>query len=260
MNVNDLFSVAGKVALVTGGSRGIGEMIARGFVASGARVYISSRKAEVCEALAAELSQTGECIALPADLSRMDEVERLAGDVLQREPKLHILVNNAGAAWAEPLDTFSERGWDRVVDLNLKSIFFLTQRLIGALEAAGTADDPARIINIGSIDGLVPPALSTFPYSASKAGVHQLTGHLARFLGRRHVTVNAIAPGYFPTKMTEWVMEQESQMVGHIPLGRPGRPDDMAGTALFLASRAGAYLTGAVIRVDGGLLADARDI
>ena len=260
VTVKDLFSVAGKVALVTGGSRGIGEMIARGFVQSGARVYVSSRKGEVCEALATELSREGECIALPADLGRMDEIERLADALREREPKLHILVNNAGAAWAEPLEKFSERGWDRVVDLNLKAIFFLTQRLVGALEAAGTADDPARVINIGSIDGLEPPALETFPYSASKAGVHQLTGHLARFLGRRHVTVNAIAPGYFPTKMTEWVMEQESQMVGHIPLGRPGRPDDMAGTALFLASRAGAYLTGAVIRVDGGLLADARDI
>jgi NAD(P)-dependent dehydrogenase (short-subunit alcohol dehydrogenase family) len=190
----------------------------------------------------------------------MDEVERLAAAIGDREPKLHILVNNAGAAWAEPLDTFSERGWDRVVDLNLKAIFFLTQRLVGALEAAGTAEDPARVINIGSIDGLEPPALETFAYSASKAGVHQLTGHLARFLGRRHVTVNAIAPGYFPTKMTEWVMEREEQMLGHVPLGRSGRPDDMAGTALFLASRAGAYLTGAVIRVDGGLLADARDV
>jgi NAD(P)-dependent dehydrogenase (short-subunit alcohol dehydrogenase family) len=260
VKVSDLFSVAGKVALVTGGTRGIGEMIARGFVQSGARVYISSRKADACEALAAELSREGECIALPADLGRMDEVERLAGELAKREAKLHILVNNAGAAWAEPLGSFSERGWDRVVDLNLKAIFFLTQRLLGALEAAGTADDPARVINIGSIDGLEPPALETFPYSASKAGVHQLTGHLARFLGRRHITANAIAPGYFPTKMTEWVMERESEMIAHVPLGRSGRPEDMAGTALFLASRAGAYLTGAVIRVDGGLLADARDI
>jgi NAD(P)-dependent dehydrogenase (short-subunit alcohol dehydrogenase family) len=260
MNVNELFSVAGKVALVTGGSRGIGEMIARGFVASGARVYISSRKADACESLAAELSREGECIAVPADLSRMDEVERLAGELRSREHKLHILVNNAGAAWAEPLDTFSERGWDRVVDLNLKAVFFLTQRLIGGLEAAATADDPARVINIGSIDGLVPPALATFPYSASKAGVHQLTGHLARYLGRRNITVNAIAPGYFPTKMTESVMDDEAALLRHVPLGRPGRPTDMAGTALFLASRAGAYLTGAVIRVDGGLLADARDI
>jgi NAD(P)-dependent dehydrogenase (short-subunit alcohol dehydrogenase family) len=260
MNVKDLFSVAGKVALVTGGSRGIGEMIARGFVASGARVYISSRKAEVCEALAAELSKEGECIALPADLGRMDEVERLAAEVTKREPKLHILVNNAGAAWGEPLDTFSERGWDRVVDLNLKALFFLTQKLVASLEAAGTADDPARVINIGSIDGLSIPALSSFPYSASKAGVHQLTGHLARFLGPRHITANAIAPGYFPTKMTEWVMEDEAKLLKHVPLGRPGRADDMAGTALFLASRAGAYLNGSVIRVDGGLVADARDV
>lgn len=260
MNVKELFSISGKVALVTGGSRGIGEMIARGFVASGARVYVSSRKADACEALAEELSREGECIALPADLGRMDEVERLAAELRKREPKLHILVNNAGAAWVEPIETFSERGWDRVVDLNLKALFFLTQRLVGALEAAGTADDPARIINVGSIDGIGPPALSTFSYSASKAGVHQLTGHLARFLGRRHITANAIAPGYFPTTMTAGAKENEAQLLEHVPLGRPGRAEDMAGTALFLASRAGAFLTGAVIRVDGGMLADARDV
>jgi NAD(P)-dependent dehydrogenase (short-subunit alcohol dehydrogenase family) len=235
-------------------------MIARGFVASGARVYISSRKADVCEALAAELSHEGECIALPADLARMDEVERLAAELRAREPKLHVLVNNAGAAWLEPLESFTERGWDRVVDLNLKALFFLTQRLVGTLAAAGTADDPARVINIGSIDGLVPPAMETYPYSASKAGVHQLTRHLARYLGPRHITANAIAPGYFPTAMTAWAKEREAQLLEHVPAGRGGRAEDMAGTALFLASRAGAYLSGAVIRVDGGLLVDARDV
>ena len=260
MNVKDLFSVAGKVVLVTGGSRGIGEMIARGFVANGARVYISSRKAEVCEALAAELSRDGECIALPADLARMDEVDRLAAELRSREPKLHVLVNNAGAAWLEPIDTFTERGWDRVVDLNLKALFFLTQRLVGALEAAGTPDDPARVSNIGSIDGLEPPAMETYPYSASKAGVHQLTRHFARYLGPRHITANAIAPGYFPTMMTAWAKDQEGELVRRVPLGRGGRPEDMAGTALFLASRAGAYLSGAVIRVDGGLLSGSRGV
>jgi NAD(P)-dependent dehydrogenase (short-subunit alcohol dehydrogenase family) len=146
MKIAELFSVAGKVVLVTGGSRGIGEMIARGFVENGARVYVSSRKAEVCDALAAELSQDGECFSLPADLSRMDEVERLAAALREREPKLHVLVNNAGAAHLEPLESFSEKGWDRVVDLNLKAVFFLTQKLVGPLEAAGTADDPARVI------------------------------------------------------------------------------------------------------------------
>lgn len=258
--ISELFSVAGKVALVTGGSRGIGEMIARGFVRSGARVYVSSRKADVCKALAAELSRDGECIALPADLGRMDEVTRLADELRKREPKLHILVNNAGTAWLEPVDTFSEHGWDRVVDLNLKAIFFLTQRLLGSLEAAGTADDPARVINVGSIDGIEPPALETFSYSASKAGVHQLTAHLARFLGRRHINVNAIAPGYFPTMMTAAAKSFETELLKHVPVGRPGRADDMAGTALFLASRAGAYLSGSVIRVDGGMIVDARDV
>jgi NAD(P)-dependent dehydrogenase (short-subunit alcohol dehydrogenase family) len=260
MKIDTLFSVAGKVVLVTGGSRGIGEMIARGFVANGARVYVSSRKAAVCEALAAELSQEGECFALPADLSRMDEVERLASELRAREPKLHVLVNNAGAAWAEPLGSFTERGWDRVLDLNLKALFFLTQALLEELAAAGTHEDPARVINIGSIDGLIPPAMETYPYSASKAGVHQLTRHLARYLAKRHITANAIAPGYFPTTMTAWAKERESELLERIPARRGGTPQDMAGTALFLASRAGAYLSGAVLRVDGGLLTDARDV
>jgi NAD(P)-dependent dehydrogenase (short-subunit alcohol dehydrogenase family) len=259
MKIAELFSVAGKVVLVTGGSRGIGEMIARGFVENGARVYVSSRKAEVCDALAAELSQAGECFSLPADLSRMDEIERLAAVFKEREPKLHVLVNNAGAAHLEPLESFSEKGWDRVVDLNLKAVFFLTQKLVGPLEAAGSADDPARVINIGSIDGLIPPAMETYSYSASKAGVLHLTRHLARYLATRHVTANAIAPGYFPTVMTRWAKDSEAELLHHIPAARPGRPDDVAGTALFLASRAGAYLSGAVLRVDGGLLADARD-
>jgi NAD(P)-dependent dehydrogenase (short-subunit alcohol dehydrogenase family) len=262
MKIDDLFSVRGKVVLVTGGSRGIGEMIARGFVANGANVYISSRKAEVCAALARELSEGqagGTCTALPADLSRMEEVERLASEIRLREPKLHVLVNNAGAAWAEPLGSFSERGWDRVVDLNLKALFFLTQALLEPLAAAGTPDDPARVINIGSIDGLIPPGMETYPYSASKAAVHHLTRHLARYLGSRHVTANAIAPGYFPTVMTAWVKEREAELLERIPARRQGTPEDIAGTALFLASRAGAYLSGAVIRVDGGLLADARE-
>jgi NAD(P)-dependent dehydrogenase (short-subunit alcohol dehydrogenase family) len=260
MKIAELFSVSGKVALVTGGSRGIGEMIARGFVENGARVYISSRKAEVCEELAAELSRDGECIALPADLSRMEEIDRLAAELKAREPKLHVLVNNAGAAHLEPIEAFSERGWDRVVDLNLKAVFFLTQKLVPELAAAGTADDPARVINIGSIDGLIPPAMETYSYSASKAGVLHLTRHLARFLASRHITANAIAPGYFPTVMTRWAMDREAELLEHIPLRRAGRPEDMAGPALFLASRAGAYLSGAVLRVDGALLADARDI
>ncbi|MBD5634639.1 MAG: SDR family NAD(P)-dependent oxidoreductase, partial [Candidatus Eremiobacteraeota bacterium] len=205
LRIESLFSVAGKVALVTGGSRGIGEMIARGLVENGARVYISSRKSDVCDALAKELSAYGECISLPADLSRPDEVERLAALVSEREPKLDILINNAGAAWGEPFDGFPEKGWDRVMDLNVKSLFFLTQQLVGPLERAGSADDPARVINIGSIDGLQAPAMENFSYSASKAAVHQLTRHLASFLAARHINVNAIAPGFFPSKMTEFM-------------------------------------------------------
>jgi NAD(P)-dependent dehydrogenase (short-subunit alcohol dehydrogenase family) len=258
LKIADLFSVAGKTALVTGGSRGIGEMIARGLVENGARVYISSRKADACEALARELSAAGTCVALPADLARLDEVERLAALVSEREPKLDILVNNAGAAWGEPFDAFPEKGYDRVMDLNVKAIFFLTQKLLGPLEAAGTADDPARVINIGSIDGIGAPAMENFSYSASKAAVHQLTAHLASHLASRHINVSAIAPGYFPSKMTEFMMTADPGFTRDIPLGRGGTPEDIAGTVLYLASRAGTYCSGSVITVDGGLLSAAR--
>jgi NAD(P)-dependent dehydrogenase (short-subunit alcohol dehydrogenase family) len=258
LKIDSLFSVAGKVALVTGGSRGIGEMIARGLVENGARVYISSRKAEVCNALAAKLSAFGECVAAPADLAQPEEVVRLAAWLLEREEILHVLVNNAGTAWGEPLDVFSEKGWDRVMDLNVKALFFLTQKLAGALERAGTASDPARVINIGSIDGLGAPAMDNYSYSASKAAVHQLTAHLARNLAARNVTVNAIAPGFFPSQMTKFMMTEHPNFTEHIPLARPGTPEDIAGTVLYLASRAGAYCTGSVITVDGGLLSAAR--
>ncbi|MBD5606608.1 MAG: SDR family oxidoreductase [Candidatus Eremiobacteraeota bacterium] len=258
LTIDSLFSVRGKTALVTGGSRGIGEMIARGLVENGARVYISSRKADVCEELARDLSAAGTCVALPADLANMDDAGRLAAAVAERESSLDILVNNAGAAWGEPFDAFSERGWDRVMDLNVKALFFLTQRLAPLLEKAGTADDPARVINIGSIDGLQAPVFEAYSYAASKAAVHQLTRHLAKHLAARHISVNAIAPGFFPSKMTEFMMENEPNFTEHIPLARGGTPEDMAGTVLFLASRAGAYLSGSVITVDGGLLAGSR--
>jgi NAD(P)-dependent dehydrogenase (short-subunit alcohol dehydrogenase family) len=254
----DLFSVSGKVALVTGGSRGIGEMIARGLVENGARVYISSRKADVCDAIAAELSQNGTCVSLPADLSQMSEIERVANELAARESKLDILVNNAGAVWGETFDRFSEKGWDRVMDLNVKSLFFLTQKLGPLLFKAGSADDPARVINIGSIDGLQAPVFENYSYSASKAAVHQLTMHLARHLAGRHVAVNAIAPGFFPSQMTAFMDENLDQVLPQIPLHRVGTPEDMAGTVLFLASRAGAYLCGSVVKVDGGLLVGGR--
>ncbi len=250
---DDLFSLDGKVALVTGGSRGIGLMIARGFVEAGATVYISSRKAEVCEQVAAELSEVGTCVALPANLSTEDECRRLASELMDREPELDILVNNAGATWGAPIDEFDDAAWSRVLDLNVKGVFHLTKFLRPALEAAGTADDPARVINIGSIDGIQVPILETYSYSASKAAVHQLTRHLARRLAPT-VTVNAIAPGPFESKMMAATLEAAGDAIAaSAPLKRIGRPDDMAGTARFLASRAGSYLTGAIIPVDGGI-------
>jgi NAD(P)-dependent dehydrogenase (short-subunit alcohol dehydrogenase family) len=253
MSASDLFSIAGKTALVTGGSRGIGLMIARGFVEAGAKVYISSRKAEVCEQVAADLSQVGECVALPANLSTEDECRRLADEVAAREDQLHILVNNAGATWGAPMADFDEAAWERVLALNVKGVFHLTKFLRPLLEKAGTDEDPGRVINIGSIDGIHVPALETYSYSASKAAVHQLTRHLARHMAPR-VTVNAIAPGPFESKMMAATLDAfGEQIAASVPRKRIGRPDDMAGTAIFLASRAGAYLTGAVIPVDGGL-------
>ena len=254
MPISDLFSISGKTALVTGGSRGIGLMIARGFVESGATVYISSRKADVCEQVAAELSQSGTCVALPADLSTEDECRRLAGEVTERTGgRLDILVNNAGATWGSPLADYDEAAWERVLALNVKGVFHLTKFLVPALQAAGTADEPARVVNIGSIDGIHVPILETYAYSASKAAVHQLTRHLARALAPT-VTVNAIAPGPFESKMMAATLESfGEQIAASAPLKRIGRPDDMAGTALFLTSRAGAYLTGAIIPVDGGI-------
>jgi NAD(P)-dependent dehydrogenase (short-subunit alcohol dehydrogenase family) len=251
--MSDLFSIAGKTALVTGGSRGIGLMIARGFVEAGAKVYISSRKAEVCEKVAAELSTIGECIALPANLSTEAECRGLAEQIAEREDALHILVNNAGATWGMPLADFDEVAWERVLSLNVKGVFHLTKFLMPLLEAAGTDDDPARVINIGSIDGIKVPAMETYSYSASKAAVHQLTRHLARQLAPR-ITVNAIAPGPFESKMMAATLEAfGDQIAAMAPRKRIGQPDDMAGTAIFLSSRAGAYLTGTVIPVDGGL-------
>ncbi|HSL56791.1 MAG TPA: SDR family oxidoreductase [Acidimicrobiales bacterium] len=254
MSVADLFSIEGKTALVTGGSRGIGLMIARGFVEAGAKVYVSSRKAEVCEQVAAELSEIGECVALPANLSSEDECRRLADEIAAREDELHILVNNAGATWGAPMADFDDAAWDRVLDLNVKGVFHLTKFCVPLLAAAGTHDDPARVINIGSIDGIQVPLLETYSYSASKAAVHQLTRVLAKQLAPQHVTVNAIAPGPFESKMMASTLEaMGDQIAKSAPLQRIGRPDDVAGTAIYLSSRAGSYLTGTIIPVDGGI-------
>ncbi len=252
--IMDLFDLSGKTAVVTGGSRGIGMMIARGLLEAGARVYISSRKADACAAAERELTQYGKIVAIPADLSTEAECLRLAGEVGQREPALHVLVNNAGATWGAPLAEFPAAAWDKVVDLNLKTPFFLTRAFLPLLEAGGTPDDPARIINVGSIDGLRVPPFPTYAYSASKAGLHHLTRVLARELGPRRITVNAVAPGPFESKMMAATLKTFGDAIADAaPLKRIGRPDDMAGVAVYLASRAGAYVTGAVIPVDGGI-------
>ncbi len=252
--MKDLFSVEGKVALVSGGSRGIGLMIAQGLVHNGARVYVSSRKAPVCEKVAAELSKHGTCIALPADLSTEAECNRLAAEIAAREPALHILVNNAGTNWGAPLAEYPDAAWDKVLALNLKSVFHLTRALVPQLEAAASPEDPARVINIGSIDGLQVPVLETYAYSASKAAVHHLTRVMAGRLAPQKITVNAVAPGPFESKMMAATLEQFGDMIVESnPLKRIGTPEDMVGVVIYLASRAGAYLTGAVIPVDGGM-------
>lgn len=256
--VSQLFDISGKTALVTGGSRGIGLMIARGFMQNGAKVYISSRKAEACERAAAGLSKYGTCIPLAHDLGSMAEVKALAEDIKAREKKLDILVNNAGAAWAEPFETFSEEGWDKLMNVNLKAIFFLSQALLPELKAAGTADDPARIVNIGSIDGILQPQLESYAYSASKAAVHHLTHHLAKHLARDQINVNAIAPGPFETKMLAPVLATARKAIeSSVPRGRIGEDDDMIGAAIFFCSRASSFITGQVLAVDGGIMAAA---
>ena len=254
IDVPQLFSVQGKVALVTGGSRGIGLMIARGYVEGGARVYISSRKKEVCDQVASQLSQFGECVSVPADLSTGAGCKQLAEEISRREKALHVLVNNAGAVWGARIDDYPEDGFDKVMDLNVKSAFLLTRDLLPLLEKAVVPGDPARVINIGSIDGLAVPPLPTFAYPASKAALHHLTRVLAVKLGPRGITVNAIAPGPFESKMTEWMLANfRDRIEKDCPLHRIGEPADMAGAAIYLASRAGAFVNGAVIPVDGGL-------
>jgi 2-deoxy-D-gluconate 3-dehydrogenase len=264
MDLHHLFSIEGKTALITGGSRGIGEMIAAGFLANGAKVYVSSRKADACDATARRLSERfgGECASLPADVSTTDGVEGLAAALEQRETQLHVLVNNAGVSWGAPLDEFPENGWDKVMDTNVKGVFFLTQRLLPMLEKAGTPEDPARVINIGSIDGLKTPVFDNFSYGPSKAAVHALTRQLASRLVRRNIIVNAIAPGPFPTWMLSTGVGTRGDVEGTDweavgrgnPRGRVGTPEDSAGLAIFLASRAGAFTVGDVITCDGGML------
>ncbi|MBZ5794542.1 SDR family oxidoreductase [Burkholderia contaminans] len=252
-SIPQLFDVSGKVALVTGGTRGIGLMIAEGLVKAGVKTYVVSRKADACAIAEAALSQHGEAVGIAADLSDPGAVDALAKEIRDREPALHILVNNAGATWGAPFGEFPEAGWDKVMDLNLRSVFFLTQKLAPVLSAAGTDEDPARVINIGSIDALTSPEMENFSYSASKAALHHLTRHLAKHLSARNIIVNAIAPGPFETKMTAQVLKESGDSIlKRIPRHRIGLPSDVAGTAIFLSSAASAYITGAVIPLDGG--------
>jgi NAD(P)-dependent dehydrogenase (short-subunit alcohol dehydrogenase family) len=255
--MQDLFSVRDKVAVVTGGGQGIGLMIAQGFVEAGAKTYISSRKAETIDAVAKELSKSGTCIAIPADLSTEAGCRGLADEIAKREERLHILVNNAGNNWGAPLDEYPDAAFDRVFALNVKGVFHTTRFLRPLLRKAASDDDPARVINIGSIDGIKAPFLDTYAYSASKAAVLHMTRVLSRKFAAERITVNAIAPGPFESKMMHETLQRFGDaIVGQCPLGRIGRPEDMAGTAIFLSSRAGAYLTGAVIPVDGGITTD----
>lgn len=251
--MSDLFSLAGKVALVTGGSQGIGLMISRGLVDAGAKVYVSSRKQATCDAAAAELSAHGECVSLPADISTEAEVLRVVDELTEREGALHILVNNAGTAWAAPLATYPDSAWDKVLALNVKAVFNLSRACLPLLEQSATPGNPGRIINLGSIDGFRVPALENYAYSASKAAVHHLTRALAQRMAAQNVTVNSIAPGPFMSRMMATTLEElGDQWRANCPLGRLGEPDDMAGIAVYLASRAGAYVTGQIIAVDGG--------
>lgn len=254
--MSDLFDVSGKTALVTGGSRGIGLMIATGLVRAGARVIVSSRKAEDVNAAAERLATLGDCVAIPGDISSLEGAQALATATRERFESLDILVNNAGAVWGAPLEEFPAAGWEKVLSTNVEGIFHLTVALLGELRAAASPEEPARVINVGSIDGLRTPSVENYSYSASKAAVHMLTRHLAKRLASEHITVNAIAPGPFESKMMAWVLDdpdRRSAVEREVPLGRIGRPDDVAGLTLFLASRAGAYLTGAVIPLDGGI-------
>jgi len=267
LEVNSLFNVSGKTALVTGGGQGIGNMISAGLVQNGCRVIICSRNKKQLAETESELNGIaaggggGSCESLEADLGTLAGVKGVVAALAERKvEKLHICVNNSGMAWGEPLEGFSEKGWDRVMNVNVKGLFFLTQAVVPLLRSAATPEDPARIINIGSVAGFKPQTVPTYSYDVSKAAVHHLTKKLASDLSGDHITVNAIAPGLVPSKMSNQLLTYagEERLRKGIPLNRLGRPGDMAGTALFLCSRAGSWVTGQVIAVDGGFLVDVR--
>lgn len=261
----DWFSIEGKVALVTGGSRGIGAMIAEGFVEHGAKVYISSRKQNDCDAMAEKISRdhSAKCISIPADLSTLEGIDHVVSEITQRESQLDILVNNAGATWGAPIDEFPENGWDKVFDINVKGIFFLTQKCLPLLRNSASQDDPARIVNIGSVDGIKTPRFENFSYGPAKAAVHHLTRQMAAHLVKENIIVNAIAPGPFPSWMLSAGVGFGGQVEGADwesvgkgnPRGRVGTKEDIAGLAIFLSSRAGAFTVGETITCDGGSVA-----
>jgi 2-deoxy-D-gluconate 3-dehydrogenase len=265
MKVQDLFSVEGKVALVSGGSRGIGEMIAAGYLANSARVYITSRTADACDAAAERLIENygGECISIPGDVSVLTGIESIVAEVAKREDKLHILVNNAGTFWSDPIDEFPEEGWDKVMNTNAKATFFMMQKFLPLLRAAGTAEDPARVINIGSVDGLKNTRFENHSYGPSKAAIHHMTRQMSTKLVKDHVILNAIAPGPFPTSMLATGIGKGGDADGvdwervgkNNPRGRVGTAEDIAGLALYLSSRAGAFTVGETITCDGGAVA-----
>lgn len=253
-HIQELFGVAGKVVLVTGGSRGIGYGIAEGFVKAGAKVYICSRKAADCDKAVEQLSEFGQVQAIVADLSSVEATAKLAAEITAREDRLDILINNAGALWAAELEEYPESGWDKTYDLNVKGTFYLIQALLPLLRAAATKENPARIINTGSIDAYHVPKHETYAYSSSKAAVHMLSKHLAWKLASDHITVNVIAPGLYLSKMLEGTLatKGEEALLEPVPLKRLAGPSDMAGAAIYLSSKASSFVTGVILSVDGG--------
>ena len=258
--MKNLFDVSGKIAVISGGSSGIGFMMAEGLLENGAKVYITARKIGQLEEAKKALSEFGNCVAIPSDLSTVEGIEGFVTELSKHESKLDILINNAGAVWAAPIDSFPEQGWDKVMDINIKGLFFMTQKCLPLLKAAGTAENSARVINIASINGLRNSGMPTYSYTASKSAVVALTTHLATDLVGDNILVNAIAPGYFPSKMTKEITENEAMTkyaLTKIPAGRMGTPEDIAGTALYLSSRASAFTFGQTIVIDGGQISTA---
>ncbi len=254
--LDSLFGLTGKTALVTGGAKGIGRMISEALLQAGARVFISSRSAADCEAAAAEMSALGECHAVPYDLTQVENIEALAADLDSAGHGLDVLVNNSGATWGAPLEEFPESGWDKVMNLNVKSPFFLVQKMLPLLERGARAEAPARVVNIGSVAGMLAGTQSAYSYMASKAAIMHLTKGLAKDLAARHITVNAIAPGFFESKMTRHYSASDEMLnfiLAGIPLGRMGEPREIGALTLYLCGPAGAYTTGAVVPCGGGV-------